>query len=71
MTVSPEDAPHKEIEIEIEFIKGDPVRVDIVENRFVGIISRGVYETPAGTILHIAHRDLEGIIKVNRFHRQI
>jgi argininosuccinate synthase len=36
-------------------------RVDIVENRFVGIKSRGVYETPAGTILHIAHRDIEGL----------
>ena len=36
-------------------------RVDMVENRFVGIKSRGVYETPAGTILQRAHRDLEGI----------
>ncbi|MBM4395001.1 MAG: argininosuccinate synthase [Deltaproteobacteria bacterium] len=36
-------------------------RIDIVENRFVGIKSRGVYETPAGTILIAAHRDLEGI----------
>ncbi|MCB9639415.1 MAG: argininosuccinate synthase [Myxococcales bacterium] len=36
-------------------------RIDIVENRFVGIKSRGVYETPAGTILHNALRDLEGI----------
>ncbi|MFH1140483.1 MAG: argininosuccinate synthase [Chloroflexota bacterium] len=36
-------------------------REDMVENRFVGIKSRGVYETPAGTILHKAHRDLEGI----------
>jgi len=36
-------------------------RIDIVENRFVGMKSRGVYETPGGTILHIAHRDLEGI----------
>ncbi|PJZ38528.1 argininosuccinate synthase [Leptospira levettii] len=36
-------------------------RVDIVENRLVGIKSRGVYETPGGTILHIAHRDLESI----------
>jgi argininosuccinate synthase len=36
-------------------------RIDIVENRLVGIKSRGVYETPAGTILHIAHRDLESI----------
>ena len=36
-------------------------RVDMVENRFVGLKSRGVYETPAGTILHIAHRDIEGL----------
>ena len=35
--------------------------LDIVENRFVGIKSRGVYETPAGTVLHIAHMDLEGV----------
>jgi argininosuccinate synthase len=36
-------------------------RVDMVENRFVGIKSRGVYETPGGTVLHHALRDLEGI----------
>ena len=36
-------------------------RIDIVENRLVGIKSRGVYETPAGTILFTAHRDLESI----------
>lgn len=36
-------------------------RIDIVENRFVGIKSRGVYETPAGTILFEAHRDIESI----------
>ena len=36
-------------------------RIDIVENRFVGIKSRGIYETPGGTILHHALRDLEGI----------
>ncbi|SIO27741.1 argininosuccinate synthase [Halodesulfovibrio marinisediminis] len=36
-------------------------RLDMVENRFVGMKSRGVYETPGGTILHVAHRDLEGI----------
>ncbi|HPJ40579.1 MAG TPA: argininosuccinate synthase, partial [Spirochaetota bacterium] len=36
-------------------------RVDIVENRLVGIKSRGVYETPAGTLLLAAHRDLESI----------
>jgi len=36
-------------------------RIDIVENRFVGIKSRGVYETPGGTLLSEAHMDLEGI----------
>ena len=36
-------------------------RVDIVENRYVGMKSRGVYETPGGTILHQAHRALETI----------
>ncbi len=36
-------------------------RIDIVENRFVGIKSRGVYETPGATILWVAHRDIEGI----------
>jgi len=35
--------------------------LDMVENRFVGIKSRGVYETPAGTILLQAHMDIEGI----------
>ncbi|XP_045760371.1 argininosuccinate synthase [Maniola jurtina] len=34
-------------------------RIDIVENRFLGLKSRGLYETPAGTILHVAHLDLE------------
>lgn len=34
-------------------------RVDLVENRLVGMKSRGVYETPGGTVLHIAHRELE------------
>jgi argininosuccinate synthase len=36
-------------------------RIDIVESRFVGMKSRGVYETPGGTILHAAHRALETI----------
>jgi len=36
-------------------------RIDIVENRFVGMKSRGVYETPGGTILNQAHRALESI----------
>jgi len=92
MTVSPKEAPDEETQIEIEFEKGNPVRVknlkdgtvkggvlelfsylnelagkngigrvDMVENRFVGIKSRGVYEAPAGTTLMAAHRDLEGL----------
>ena len=36
-------------------------RADIVENRYVGMKSRGVYETPGGTILHAAHRAVESI----------
>jgi argininosuccinate synthase len=36
-------------------------RIDIVENRFIGIKSRGCYETPGGTILRAAHVDLEGL----------
>jgi len=37
-------------------------RIDIVENRFVGMKSRGVYETPGGTVLLIAHRGIEQLI---------
>ena len=36
-------------------------RLDIVENRFVGMKSRGVYETPGGTLLHLAHRAVESL----------
>ena len=36
-------------------------RVDLVENRFIGIKSRGVYETPGGTVLHLAHRAIESV----------
>lgn len=36
-------------------------RLDLVENRFVGMKSRGIYETPGGTILHAAHRGIESI----------
>src|SRR6266849_2271952 len=36
-------------------------RVDMVENRYVGMKSRGVYETPGGAILHFAHRQMESI----------
>ena len=86
-SVSPEAAPDKPIEIEIEFEAGDPVaidgvkmtpaalltklnelggangigRLDMVENRFVGMKSRGVYETPGGTILLTARRAMESI----------
>jgi argininosuccinate synthase len=36
-------------------------RVDLVENRYVGMKSRGVYETPGGTLLHVAHRAVESL----------
>ena len=36
-------------------------RVDLVENRFIGIKSRGVYETPGGTLLLVAHRAIESV----------
>jgi argininosuccinate synthase len=36
-------------------------RLDMVENRFVGLRSRGVYETPGGTVLHVAHRAVESL----------
>jgi len=36
-------------------------RVDLVENRFIGIKSRGVYETPGGTLLMVAHRAIESV----------
>ncbi len=36
-------------------------RLDMVENRYVGVKSRAVYETPGGTILHVAHRDIESV----------
>jgi argininosuccinate synthase len=87
LTVSPEKAPDRAEEIEIEYASGDPVavngerlppaallarlnevggrhgvgRVDLVENRYVGMKSRGVYETPGGTILHAAHRAVESL----------
>jgi argininosuccinate synthase len=37
-------------------------RVDLIENRLVGMKSRGVYETPAGTVLYIAHREIERLV---------
>ncbi|MBI4466906.1 MAG: argininosuccinate synthase, partial [Acidobacteria bacterium] len=87
LTSSPQKAPDREEEVEIEFAAGRPVgvngkrlapvallealneigarnaigRVDLVENRFVGIKSRGCYETPGGTLLVEAHRELEAL----------
>lgn len=83
-----EKAPNEPEYVEIEFIKGTPIKVngkalgavdlltvlnkvgavhaigqmDMVENRLVGIKSRGVYETPGGTILYAAHRELESLV---------
>lgn len=87
ITKSPVEAPDREEQVEMEFVKGVPVgvngmrldpvsllellneigarnaigRADIVENRFVGIKSRGCYETPGGTLLVAAHRELEAL----------
>ncbi len=86
-SVSPEVAPNDPVEIQIEFLNGDPIkidnekkspteifqylndiggkngigRLDLVENRFVGMKSRGVYETPGGSILLVARRAVESI----------
>jgi len=85
LMTTPEKAPDQPEYIELEFVKGLPVKVngeefspvalieelnkigaehgvgivDMVENRLVGMKSRGVYETPGGTILYYAHRELE------------
>ena len=46
-------------------------RVDLVENRFIGIKSRGVYETPGGTLLMVAHRAIESVtLDKNTMHRK-
>ncbi len=87
ITVSPQKAPDKPEQIEIEYKNGNPVslnkkkmtpfqiidnlnliagrnaigRADIVETRITGMKSRGVYETPAGTVLNFTHRLMESI----------
>jgi argininosuccinate synthase len=93
LSVSPEDAPDAPEIIELDFERGDCIRVrgageapgrpqtplevmrrlnslggkhgigrvDMVENRFVGMKSRGVYETPGGAILLHAHRQMESL----------
>lgn len=84
---SPENAPDKAEYLELEFVKGIPVKLngeelppvamlekanelaakhgigiqDMVENRLVGMKSRGVYETPGGTLLYLAHKELESL----------
>lgn len=86
-TTSPEQAPDRPTELELEFTKGDITaingqtmtpaqvltqlnklggehgigRLDLVENRYVGMKSRGCYETPGGTILLKAHRAMESL----------
>ena len=44
-------------------------RIDMVENRLVGIKSREIYEAPAGIVLHAAHRELEGLVVPKDLHR--
>ncbi len=86
-TTSPEKAPNKPTYISLDYLNGDPVklngkklspakllkklndiagrngigRVDLVENRFIGIKSRGVYETPGGTVLVFANRAIQSV----------
>ncbi|MEK8020732.1 MAG: argininosuccinate synthase [Candidatus Parabeggiatoa sp.] len=86
-TRSPEKAPDKPTTLELEFAKGDIIkidgqvmtpaqvlaylnqvagengigRLDLVENRYVGMKSRGCYETPGGTVILKAHRAIESL----------
>ncbi len=86
--VWPEDAPDVATIVELDFVKGVPVKlngkemglvqiieelnkvggangvgiIDMVENRLVGMKSRGVYETPGGTIIMTAHKELEYLV---------
>ncbi|MFQ5662975.1 MAG: argininosuccinate synthase, partial [Terriglobia bacterium] len=87
LTLSPQQAPDREEQVEIAFERGTPVevnrerldpvalvgklnqiggrnaigRADLVENRFVGIKSRGCYETPGGTLMVAAQGELEAL----------
>ncbi|MGI5891233.1 MAG: argininosuccinate synthase [Bacillota bacterium] len=84
---TPETAPDKPTYVEIDFEKGNPIKLngealsavdlltklndlaaengvgitDMVENRLVGMKSRGVYETPGGTVLYAAHSSMESL----------
>ena len=97
LMTTPEKAPDTPEYVEIEFVKGEAVKVngealsplgvveklnelggkngigidDIVENRLVGMKSRGVYETPGGNILYYAHRELEYLcLDKQTFHQK-
>ncbi len=63
VSVNGEKLPPDDILSRLNKVGGDNGigRIDMVENRLVGMKSRGVYETPGGTILHIAHRAVESI----------
>src|SRR5690606_22420682 len=61
LTRSPEDAPDRPLYNEIGGEHGIG-RVDVIEDRLVGMKSRGVYETPGGTLLYTAHRELEQLV---------
>jgi len=63
VAVDGEDLEPKELLARLNVVAGRHGigRVDIVENRFIGMKSRGVYETPGGTVLHHAHRAVESI----------
>jgi argininosuccinate synthase len=64
MTRSPQEAPDREEVVELlnEIGARNAIgRIDLVENRFVGIKSRGLYETPGGTLITTAHRELEAL----------
>jgi argininosuccinate synthase len=60
-TIDPEKAPDKPTVITVGARANGIGRLDLVENRFVGMKSRGMYETPGGTILLVAHRGIEQI----------
>src|SRR5208282_220170 len=74
MTKNPLKCPNRPEYVEVQFTKGVPVkvneiggrngvgRVDMVENRLVGIKSREIYENPAGTVLMTAHKELEALV---------
>ena len=62
--INGEKMPSVELVAELNRIGGEHAigRADLVENRLVGMKSRGIYETPAGSILHSAHQELESLV---------